>query len=1055
MLPRPVSLANAITFSGPFGSESFGPTIDFILVRQGAQVTLEFTFAATLTLNLPKPSPSLPAPSIPSMQLSGILRSHGVSTLLARTDPWTPVRNFGFDGSALTIPALNGSVQFLQDGTVSGNVTHLDPFNLPALPKCSACGDIVQLTGWRFSLGVHKAAPAGPVQMWLVATGTIRLVLMNDLVLDVTYSIVDTSAKAFYATIRHTGGWKPFPDLSFVSPPLDGIADIRTVEQSISLTVSTTLQSQLQLVPSLLTITGTSGSGGPTFTVTYFQQRAQQLITTSFIGRVCVKLDPSLSQKCLSVIAIGIVSPAPFRFIGVRVTGNYTGGDIYPLDAALPGNTLIIVRANVNQPLQLTIEGVPTNPSEMGFDYEAKVTLDLSAFAAGLSSYTVTLKGRGLLLDGMPKGVFSALMPPVVLPEPLGTLSGMTLVLCTAVTADLSLPAAPGAIPTLRQRYLPSTMPLTTTLSIGPVQGISIYWQGKLPDELKMFCSGTVILRLSIPLDSTLDAGASCSAFSLIMLCAKSAAANGLCVHQNLPPPNSNIAFELPTIEYLEFTAMAVYVRMARGPPSTFFFGLKANFKLATTSRNPQGSCTSMGALCLIGSIDARLGITPGQVHIAFAFRSTGAWLEPLGLQDFAVVDPNLGLDITFATPCPVGLCPQDIRQVYWSIDIYYKRGGDAQAWPAAMLTRSSWPPVISVDQPQDFMRKMTSRFLYERWHLGLSDSLLLALKMPRFAMVLDIPRLTLNDCLAMLKSVTSSMVAAADPSKGASAPSLASLKAIESFFNFDFKVYMELSLVDGSLGLPEWNNAVIHRGLNLNMTCSATFLSFAFDIRLEALLRLPSPLSLAVLNAFFSAPTAFMQGDLAGLAGITSVQAGLQIAGWTTLPFGLGSAAFDGNITTSTFVMEAEVTLSVVFSITARLLIDSDAAGVTLSAQTALPTLGHLAFSGSVSMSHFEMKASIATGIAGFGWCGQISVGLSTANPGASTLALALRTKLGLLGHFDATGTISPSCFSVTATAQLGSSKVKLNASYFPAPSFLHLTDHLASLGLFSVTDR
>ena len=60
-----------------------------------------------------------------------------------------------------------------------------------------------------------------------------------------------------------------------------------------------------------------------------------------------------------------------------------------------------------------------------------------------------------------------------------------------------------------------------------------------------------------------------------------------------------------------------------------------------------------------------------------------GTWIEPLFLKDFAIVDPNFGIDILLTRTAPP--IPKEVRAISWSATIYYKRHG---SWPVGLYSR-------------------------------------------------------------------------------------------------------------------------------------------------------------------------------------------------------------------------------------------------------------------------------------------------------------------------------------------------------------------------------
>ena len=315
-----------------------------------------------------------------------------------------------------------------------------------------------------------------------------------------------------------------------------------------------------------------------------------------------------------------------------------------------------------------------------------------------------------------------------------------------------------------------------------------------------------------------------------------------------------------------------------------------------------------------------------------------------------------------------------------------------------------TWPPDISEYVP-DKVRQCSVYFLYEQWHSELDDMLLRPLGLPRFAIKLYIPKLTLVDVMLMYLDIQLSMWAARGIDiPGAPAEAASLMSAVNDFLRIEMSVQAELSLIE-SAGVPEWGGEPVKRGLYLNMTALARFIGFKFDFHLEAELRLPNPDPTAFMK-FFSDPMKVVTGQVS--VADLGVKFGILIMAKAELPFFSARLDFFGKITMSSFELRAssffqagpfllDVNLEVLVSVDTGLKM---AFGGELDAGP----LGYVAAYGELSSSpaYFMLNGTFCKPMFGFDMTGSLEI-----NSRTGKLAFEMRTGLGFLGYIEFKGLI------------------------------------------------
>ena len=247
--------------------------------------------------------------------------------------------------------------------------------------------------------------------------------------------------------------------------------------------------------------------------------------------------------------------------------------------------------------------------------------------------------------------------------------------------------------------------------------------------------------------------------------------------------------------------------------------------------------------MSLTPALPSLSGVSPGFILFGMKLVSQGAWLEPMGLRNFAILDPSFEFLIQVTTtPIPV----PTPKMLAFAITILYKPdpANLRSNWPPPLLGSKAdgWPPDLSAWET-DTLRRCSVYFLYEQWHPNLDDMILKLIGFPRFAIKLEIPRLTFMDVMMMYVDIGLSMMAGMGVGVGGAPPAAAALmSAVNDLLVMEFSIQAELSLLDAPDGVPEWQGEPIRRGLYLHMTSIGSFIGFTWDFFCMAKILMPDP---------------------------------------------------------------------------------------------------------------------------------------------------------------------------------------------------------------------
>ena len=569
-------------------------------------------------------------------------------------------------------------------------------------------------------------------------------------------------------TMKHPGGWCPIDGLAFCTSAMDGYFSINPSGESATLSdpasrarsrrrqltapgqptpyqvisISQVFDRPLELFsPDLVITQGMEPeemTKGPAITLkaSKLTKHSDSTLKMSFGGAICVYLDES--PRCLDVEVSASFGPAAARpgkkakmkFTGFSLTGTYNQGDIYPLAPVLPSDIedLIVIRGSVQDPLTLSFSINPSSrrPNEMKFSISATLTFrppDLF----GIDELNLALGADGILsATGPPCGVFRTTKPLPAISLPGGLeFPGFYVMLVTScgmrrrrqATVHTAVQGrriteewATAAPPERTVRHLQVGEGFEVRLESGTVvslpEGLTLIYEGE--SFMPSICSESMVISLSMASVKDFRVEAACLGMEIKMLHKK--------------------PLMLPSINHLMFTSIALFVEIA-GLESTF--GFSTSFEMATGKSHcevkPENTAGAEeypiwdSSECIRAEITVSIAKDPLFIIIGLSMYTQGAWLEPLGLRNFAIVNPSFDFEIQLTTTTPPIPTP---RKVAFGVAIYWKRDPTYSwdKWPMALRYKTdAWPPQ-GIDLIQYKMRTFQIYILYEQWSPNIQD---------------------------------------------------------------------------------------------------------------------------------------------------------------------------------------------------------------------------------------------------------------------------------------------------------------------------------------------
>jgi hypothetical protein len=957
-------------------------TVDVNQASTGAAITTRVGLAGGVQLG--------PAGDLPELVATGnISTATGTTWLgLATATPWTPVPTLL---PTLDVPRLYGELTIEANGALSGFATHdpaseIKPFDVVGL-------DLMQI-GTRFSTAVggggggtgggggrgrslkediEEARQDARRQMQafgLTMNGEVELGGDDGFLSTAVGSIQKfAGGETVSLTLDHPGGvWKPFVGLldDFYAPAFTGDFAWRSAPAAgtprLFAQGRVELANELSLLPAgspvSLSLAKASTTPDAGFAGPIFFGGVTQLVggpasfDVGMIGRVCVALSPG-APTCLDVNASATNAPPSFS-----LSSRYVGGDISPLSVVLGPVNLgdaIILHATDARPMTVSLTAA-ASPASLGFNLAGKMTISLSGIGIDLGATTFDFVAIGSV--GGPggfKGAYVASVTSLSLPV-IGNIVDPANPVIVGIATDAGLPAVAIAG---RDIALSQGLQIILTASAGdPIAICPDAMEGRL--AVSVGAAGrSVSMRLS------------CVGFDLRVL-----------------NRYRNDLFLLPSINYLSMNGISVAAEIT---PQDVAFSLNGLFTLETGSPGNNACSSGTSSACMRATLEASAATHPAGADISLSLFTSGAWIEPLALRNFAVTDPRFGTSVIVSPSAPWLI---SIGAIFLDLSVYWKSSGD---WPASMTDINSWGPQCAscntwnlpctcyasspscpatIDYPcqgpadlssEGDLRLFVLQILFEA---PPHDDITLG-PLPKFGVRIVIPEMGLREVIQMANDVSASMITLAHASAanaariaGETVPALPEIPDVQlptfldAIFPFRFSITAELSLVDDTRFSPP-----LERGILIDAAVSAhNFLGLSFQLGATLVFRPPS------LTEFASNP----------LSILTSAGMGLRAS--ATLPFGIGAVDFDGFVSPTVFSLSASCQLGIgpiSFAISLGIAYEAPA-NLALSFNGPLPLpgpFGIVQVNGRMTTQpwDFELEASYIRGLFGFTTCGYI----------------------------------------------------------------------------------
>ena len=158
----------------------------------------------------------------------------------------------------------------------------------------------------------------------------------------------------------------------------------------------------------------------------------------------------------------------------------------------------------------------------------------------------------------------------------------------------------------------------------------------------------------------------------------------------NLPLGLSINMGGLLTINTFEFASIQfdINIRVPLSGNVEIEFGITTEFAIGTGT----SSCENpdLESECLATTITATIALSPLKMAISFEMATEGAWIEPMYLRNFAIIDPVLALGIENQNVCVPVPCPLP-SMVKFGVTLVYKKPSQPE-WPPEMYDKTNWP---------------------------------------------------------------------------------------------------------------------------------------------------------------------------------------------------------------------------------------------------------------------------------------------------------------------------------------------------------------------------
>ena len=574
-----------------------------------------------------------------------------------------------------------------------------------------------------------------------------------------------------------------------------------------------------------------------------------------YLTKIC--LDLGKDPLCGTFQIFAILSKREKTFV---MTGSLTGGDLKPL-WFLPGGLadMVIIEANEVTPLEVSMElELAQTPKRVVFTIAASALINLFDFNLNLTCRIYGIiehsprKTKFAIEASIPSESLSFLPSKLKPPYPPSLFISNTQ--CEPGKGDCLVVPVAALGDKLRELR----------------GGVELFWAGE--SFVPAICKGLITFQLSIPSKLEILVAATCTLNNVV-----------------IPFP----AF-IKDINFLQINNIVLVAWLKK--PLQLSFGLQSELMLSTGSSTCEAKANDGSpaeAECLVTELTSELSISPFEVGVAFEAATEGAWIDPLGLKNFAIVDPHFAIGIGFMVTCPTGICPT-LGELGFSVTILWKRPMQTE-WPAE-LRRKIDESGNKVDWPPDFLEHpgiltfTIGMYFAKPPHIDQTLSTILPFA-PMFCAKLQISLISPSDIFNMIYDVAKSMVVVYNDIVSAlggeglevELPPL-DFAMVDEILPFQFRLEAELST----------STVNVFTGPRIFLDFAAFANLFGFDISFQFVFNVSPD-----LETLFTDPLQLMR------------ETGLFITADTVLPFDIGAMHFAGTVSPALFYLNASTHLA------------------------------------------------------------------------------------------------------------------------------------------------
>ena len=448
--------------------------------------------------------------------------------------------------------------------------------------------------------------------------------------------LVDVDGKfnsdgTIYLDTFHKGGWKALDDPVVITPKMTGPITVGGEDGFIVGNISGTLSDKVVMIPGLLTLQSRSTTAkGPTFglTINKESEGTTAEITPFFTAKICIKLDDK--NHCLPVRVEPKAEETASTHNIYNIWGEYTGGNIRPL-ASLgnPFANVVKIKGSPETPLGVNLEA-DINHQAVGVTLTATLSIDIEAFGKPVELRATTV---GRLVKSGPAYALMGTVQGITLPAPFGKVPPVTV--------------------TVASTEIPNVLITGVDERMDVKKGISLYWSGVSP--VPAICNSKLIFSFTVSSLKNLGGDVTCP-LNLVFLKNK-----------------------VKSINFIKMSSIVLGFSVVKSKTQNEVgISVGAGFEIATgpadcSDKSSSSECLS--ADITVGLVNVKPVLTavpptPGGKRFEASIGFRGAWINPLGLRNFALVNPGLAIGVFY----PTGSAVPVLKKLSYGITVLWKR---------------------------------------------------------------------------------------------------------------------------------------------------------------------------------------------------------------------------------------------------------------------------------------------------------------------------------------------------------------------------------------------